>query len=422
MCLQGIKAFGVDFGPSSLRSTQLQGIACGRGASRRRIFGCAMVANDVVFTSTYAGAVYALSVRDGSILWRAHMRANANSCRAFAGDRRSSALVYVERTGSRRSLSWLRSACADAAYSLRRGMGYSGQRRLIVLGALVAVAFATAHVAAGVSTATTRWIVFSATPAGERMAQLFRVETTGSGIEQITTGANIATQPAFSPDGKRVVFARLGTGIFVVNLDGGGLHRLTGGARDQFPVWSPDGKHIAFLRLVKNAWRIYLMSPSGGAQHRLGNAPPGGRPSWTADSKSIFIPVQGGLQKVDARTGRTQKQFALAALDLGTSNAATLSPNSKKVAFVAPRPSTPDCGEVSCAVYALYLADVPGGKTRRFANNTSPAGWSPDSSTLVFVYRGELAVWPVASKTPTSTIATGDHVAAGDAPPAWQPR
>jgi Periplasmic component of the Tol biopolymer transport system len=300
-------------------------------------------------------------------------------------------------------------------------MGYSGKRRLILLGALVALALATAHVAAGVSNATTPWIVFSATPTGLRTAQLFRVQTTGDGLEQITTGTKIATDPAFSPDGKRVVFARLGSGIFAVNLDGSGLHRLTGAARDQFPVWSPDGKHIAFLRLYKNAWHIYLMSPSGGAQHRLGGAF-GGRPSWTADSKSIYIPVQAGIQKVDARTGRTQKQIALEALDLGTSNAATLSPNSKKVAFVAPRPSTPNCEDVSCAVFALYLADVPGGKPRRFANNTSPAGWSPDGSKLVFVYRGGLAVWPLASKTPASTIATGDHVAAGDAPPAWQPR
>jgi outer membrane protein assembly factor BamB len=49
-------------------------------------FGCATVSNDVVFTSTYDGALYALSVRDGSILWRVRMRANVNSCPAVVGD------------------------------------------------------------------------------------------------------------------------------------------------------------------------------------------------------------------------------------------------------------------------------------------------------------------------------------------------
>ena len=49
-------------------------------------FGCATVSNDVVFTSTYDGTVYALSVTDGTILWRATMRARVNACPAVVGD------------------------------------------------------------------------------------------------------------------------------------------------------------------------------------------------------------------------------------------------------------------------------------------------------------------------------------------------
>ncbi len=305
-------------------------------------------------------------------------------------------------------------------------MGRSGKERLVatairssILVAVVAVALAAAHVAAGVSSPT-RWIVFSATPEGLHSAQLFRVQTTGGGLEQITTGSSGATDPAFSPDGKRIVFARLSSGIFVINLDGGGLHRLTAGARDQFPVWSPDGKHVAFMRLYKNAWRLYVMNPSGRAQRRLALAPPGGRPSWTADSKSIFIPVQGALEKVEARTGRAQKRIRVS-IDLGTSHAATLSPNSRRVAFVGPRLSTINCGDVSCSLFALYVADLPSGRRRLVAIDTGPAGWSPDGRTLVFVYRGALSLWPVAGGTRT-TITTGTNVAAGDSPPAWQPR
>jgi alcohol dehydrogenase (cytochrome c) len=67
-------------------------------------FGCATVANDVVFTSTYDGTVYALAASDGSILWRAHMRAGVNACPAIAGDlllvgagvRRAGALSVTE--------------------------------------------------------------------------------------------------------------------------------------------------------------------------------------------------------------------------------------------------------------------------------------------------------------------------------------
>jgi alcohol dehydrogenase (cytochrome c) len=50
------------------------------------VFGCATVANDVVFTATFDGRLHALSVRDGRELWHADLRAGANSCPAVDGD------------------------------------------------------------------------------------------------------------------------------------------------------------------------------------------------------------------------------------------------------------------------------------------------------------------------------------------------
>jgi outer membrane protein assembly factor BamB len=65
-------------------------VATGKQLWSRRFpsanFGCATVANDVVFTSTYDGNVYGLAVDDGRILWRAKLRAGTNACPAVAGD------------------------------------------------------------------------------------------------------------------------------------------------------------------------------------------------------------------------------------------------------------------------------------------------------------------------------------------------
>jgi alcohol dehydrogenase (cytochrome c) len=49
-------------------------------------FGCATVSNDVVFTATYDGTVYALAAGDGAVLWHARMRAGINACPAIVGD------------------------------------------------------------------------------------------------------------------------------------------------------------------------------------------------------------------------------------------------------------------------------------------------------------------------------------------------
>ena len=294
--------------------------------------------------------------------------------------------------------------------------------RAILGVAIVVLALAAAQAVSSAADAP-RWIVFSGEPGGTALPQLFRMQTSGEGLEQITTGAKPATQPAFSPDGQRLVFARLGSGIFRANLDGTGLQRLTSGGRDTFPVWAPDGKRIAFVRPYRTQWRVYVMSVSGAGQRRLSQAPPSGRPSWSANSKSIFIPTAAAVAKIDARTGRVQKRFAVT-LDLAVSQGLTVSPDARTFAFIARRPPTgpPDCGESNCPAYGLYVAaaSTPG-RRRRIANDTGPAGWSPDAKSVVFVARGALTVEVVASGKQT-TIPTVGHVASGDAPPAWQPR
>ena len=48
-------------------------------------FGCATVANDVVFTVTYDGKIYAFQTKTGSLLWSEQAPAGVNSCPAVAG-------------------------------------------------------------------------------------------------------------------------------------------------------------------------------------------------------------------------------------------------------------------------------------------------------------------------------------------------
>jgi Tol biopolymer transport system component len=58
------------------------------------------------------------------------------------------------------------------------------------------------------------------------------------------------TEPAWSPDGKRLVFVRSSGGhahLFVANADGKGAQQITDGSSDdEEPAWSPDGTSIIF--------------------------------------------------------------------------------------------------------------------------------------------------------------------------------
>jgi TolB protein len=58
--------------------------------------------------------------------------------------------------------------------------------------------------------------------------------------------------------------------IYIMNLDGSGLKRLTNNAaNDGLPIWSLDGKTIAFVSDQGGPWAIWAMSPDGSNRRKL---------------------------------------------------------------------------------------------------------------------------------------------------------
>jgi len=229
------------------------------------------------------------------------------------------------------------------------------------------------------------WIVFVASAdQATQPFQLFRVRLSGAGLEQITYGRHNADDPAFSADGSRLAFTRLGEGLFNVKPDGTGLRRLTGGADDRYPVWSPNGTAIAFLHPYRNESHLYVMRADGRKQRRLRFTPaPASRPSWTPDGRSLLVEADGELLQVDARTGKVQRRLLLP-VELAPSEAVpTFSPNGRSVVYVGRRPEPAGCERTACEVFALYIARVSGASARRFVDDAGPAGWSPDSRRIV---------------------------------------
>lgn len=285
----------------------------------------------------------------------------------------------------------------------------------------IAIAIAAVIVAAAPGATVPRWIVFSATTNSSPTVQLFRIRTTGGGLDQITKGALSAIAPSFSPDGKTIVFSRLGSGIFSAKLDGTGLRRLTSNGRDSYPTWSPDGKQIAFVRPY-TTWSVYVMSASGAEQRRLTKAPRGGRPSWTR--QGLLIPSEGDLIRIDPANGKIEKYYGAEIDPVWGLNQTSVSPDSSTIAFVGSR--RPEEGDVECAGpcqrFALYTEDIRRKKSpRRLVSDAGPATFSPDGKRLAFVARGEIVLRSLADGASTR-ISTGKAYPTVTAPPAWQPR
>jgi Tol biopolymer transport system component len=306
-----------------------------------------------------------------------------------------------------------------------------GPRALTVIVLVVALALAAASAASahperssGPSAGQPQWILFTAHPPGAGAEQIFRIEPSGKGLEQLTKSTYPSEAPAFSPDGKRIAFARLGTGIFSMHVDGSGLRALTTNGRDSFPAWSPDGKQIAFIRPLASGWKIHVMSASGVGERQLGQAPPAGRPSWT--SRGLMIPTNGDLAKIDPRSGHVQKLFgALIDASIGMDTTA-VSPDLSTITFVGSRrldPGDHGCGEgVPCPTFALSIQDLRTLKAPRIlVLNGGPASFSPDGKRLVYVARNRLVLRALATGTSRS-IKTGKLSPTTGSPPVWQPR
>ena len=102
-----------------------------------------------------------------------------------------------------------------------------------------------------------------------------------------------------APDGKRIAFvdavrsekrARNGNQIFTMRSDGTDRTRLTGGIRfGNFPAWSPDGRQIVFSRGGFSGAVLVIMDRDGTKEREITERGNGGdlEAAWSPDGRWI---------------------------------------------------------------------------------------------------------------------------------------
>lgn len=108
-----------------------------------------------------------------------------------------------------------------------------------------------------------------------RAGDLYAVRPDGSGERRLTSGSALDSRPAVSANGRYVVFERRASAgaaadLYTVRINGGGLHQLTAGAGDdREAAVSPDGRAIVFVRGLAGTDDLYSVRPSGAGLARL---------------------------------------------------------------------------------------------------------------------------------------------------------
>src|SRR5262249_37069625 len=111
----------------------------------------------------------------------------------------------------------------------------------------------------------------------------------GSGMRQLTSDQINAVEPAWSPDGSTIAFARLGRkgGIYLIDADGTKLRRLTTGGGE--PAWSPDGSQLAFIRNNPSTrfTSLFVIATDGSGERQLPCPVAASEPAWSPDGRQI---------------------------------------------------------------------------------------------------------------------------------------
>lgn len=242
------------------------------------------------------------------------------------------------------------------------------------------------------------FIVFTSNRAEDGTFNLWRMDTDGSNLAQITTDFGEAVFADISPDGSRIAFSSMDTDtwlIYLTDADGSNLEQFTDFS-SAVSDWSPDGNGLIFNSdhddEPVDTPDIWAMNLDGTGLVELLDEPPTAdfNPQWSPDGSQVLF--------VSDRTGN----FDLFVMDADGSNIVQLtddpgrdfearwSPDGGRIAFASDRAGTQD----------IWLMEADGGNLVQltdFAGIQDDPAWSPDGQYIVFGsdHGGQWDLWRI---------------------------
>lgn len=286
-------------------------------------------------------------------------------------------------------------------------------------------------------------------PGSDPSFNIFRARRNGSNASQLTSNVLSDEDPAWSPNGNRVIFEREtdtflgGYDVYVMNEQGGEEEFIVEGyAGGADPAWSPDGTSIVFINVDGEVATLDLRNPN--AEPMVVAEFPhedsldewwAADPSWSPDGRRIAFTAeedQSSYLEIVNKNGRNRRRLEVALFLQGLD----WSPSGNRLALVMHGPLTRRWADsdTGSEIYTINPdAPHPKKSVRRITKSSrdevgiyDPV-WSPDGKKLIFsrsqgsddeheLVKVNAAFW----KRPQPRVLTNNSV--DDIDPDWRAR
>ena len=249
--------------------------------------------------------------------------------------------------------------------------------------------------------------------------EIFIMDYDGRNVRQITQDRNLAVSPAWSPDGRKLVYTSYRQGppdLYLYDLDTGRIKVLAAfPGLNSAAAWHPSGQSLVASLSRDGNPEIYRISAAGSNPVRLTRSRAvETSPTWSPKGEAIyFISDRAGAPQVmgmDANGGRTWSLTSA-----GQNDDPHVSPRGDRIVFTSNRDRRG---------FDIWIMDVNGGNaanlTRDLRGNCEHPSWAPDGRHIAFGHDGKIVVMD-ADGSDKRVLTSPDRLSGSNYSPAWGP-
>lgn len=255
-----------------------------------------------------------------------------------------------------------------------------------------------------------RWITGTSGAAASQLMfvvdhKLYRVDSDGAGLAQLSSPGEQVLSPVWSPDGGRIAYTRFGAGagtVVVQSLATGQrtIVASTTSALNITPAFAPDGRTIAYARSSEEGTDIYtadIVKNCCAQRLTVGRYADNLSPTFAPDGRRIaFVSTRAGQPQIYVMGADGTDQELFAPFDFGVtgpSNAPEWSSDGASVVFHRDVDRAPQ----------IFMLDVASRRVRQLTSsgrNEDPT-WAPDGRHMAFVSdrSGQRQLWVIDTMT-----------------------